>query len=282
MRNKCLLLAALLLLPGVVRPEKPRITLQEWQRGIAVESSAAAGMSMYLWFYEWTLFDAVRPGEHTPGFYDFYRELGRDHSWAVIRSSIFELTAVTTEDGADLSLHVTNLTDHDWPEIAAIIPCFNPGREEEGSAESRIPKNRQFADIDQKHTYFLGPDGLTPLVTRAIHFNDRLRAKVDMRSKTGQFVFSSKWPTSPVNANGGLIVRESSDGQWVTGISWDQFVSVQAHNPWHCMHHSVRVGPLKKNESKVIPGRIYLFRGTKEDVLTKYRKTHPQHTRTHP
>lgn len=227
---------------------------------------------MYLWFYEWTLFDAIRPGQHTPGFYDFHREVGRDPKWALIRSSMFELSVIATEDGADLSLHVTNTTDDDWPEEAAIIPCFNPGRVEGTPVTGPTPKNRLFADLEEKHSYFLGPDGLTPLVTRAIHFNQRLRAKVDTWAEAGQFVFSGKWPTSPVNSHAGLIIRESSDGQWVTGISWDDYVSVQGHNPWRCMHHSIKVGPLKRNESKVIRGKIYLFRGTKEDLLEKYRK----------
>ncbi len=265
-------LVFILLAAAVHGAESPGIKLREWQCGIAFEPRGEPAMSMYLWFYEWTLFGAVRPGEHTPGFYDFHREVGRDGSWAVIRSEMFELHLAAAEDGADLSLHVTNITDHDWPEVAAIIPCFNPGREGDTPETKPLPGNRLFADEDQQRTWFLGPEGPVALVTRAIHFRSEFRREVDEVSPSGKFVFSEKWPTSPVNAHGGLIIRESTDGRWVTGVSWDDYMSVQGHNPWYCMHHSIRVGALKRGESKVIRGKIYLFRGNKDALLAKYRK----------
>ena len=54
-----------------------------------------------------------------------------------------------TTDGADLELTARNRTDYDFPPIAAVIPCFNPGP---------VPsRNPEFANTN---TYFLGPDGL--------------------------------------------------------------------------------------------------------------------------
>ncbi len=86
------------------------------------------------------------------------------------------------------------------------------------------------------------------------------------------FVFSFKWPTSERNAHAGLLIRESEANNMVMGIAWEAYISAQGNNPWHCMHLSVRVGPLKQGETKTIRGKIYLFDGTKEDCLNKYRR----------
>ncbi len=155
---------------------------------------------------------------------------------------------------------MTNRSDHDWPEAACIIPCFNPGPPEN--------RNQQFANTK---TYFISPDGPTRQVNREIHFNADLRRQIDALSDRGAFVFSKKWPTSEVNAVAGLLLRESEDGQWVSGIAWERFLSAQAHNPWECMHLSVRGGPLKQGESRTIRGKVYLFKGGRQDCLSRYR-----------
>jgi hypothetical protein len=41
------------------------------------------------------------------------------------------------------------------------------------------------------------------------------------------------------------------------------------------MHACVRVGPLAPGESKTIRGRLYLFRGTKDDCVARYQRDFP-------
>ena len=38
------------------------------------------------------------------------------------------------------------------------------------------------------------------------------------------------------------------------------------------MHLSVNVGPLDQGESREIRGKIYLFKGTKEELLARYHQ----------
>ena len=78
---------------------------------------------------------------------------------------------------------------------------------------------------------------------------------------------------------GGIIARESTDGKWACGIAWEDFLSAQGHNPWQCMHLSVCVGPLKRGQSKSIRGKIYLLRGSKDEVLRRYREDFGRTTR---
>jgi hypothetical protein len=139
-----------------------------------------------------------------------------------------------------------------------------------------LPLNPNFADPWRKNTFYLSAGGLAPLDSRAIHFNTRFRAAVERASDGGRFAFSHKWPTSDDNAVAGLIVRESEDGHWVTDIEWEEFLSVQGHNPWSCMHAGVRVGALQPGESRTVRGRLYLFRGTREECADRFRRDFPE------
>ena len=239
----------------------PNVQLVEWERGFAVQPIERGDMPVYLWFYEWNMFEAIEPGQHTQGSYRLNRKLSKDGRVGVISSDVLTLQMTAATDGADLKLTVRNRTDYDFPPIAAIIPCFNPG-----PAESR---NRQFANTN---TYFLGHDGLEKLVKREIHFDARVRDLVDREAKQGQYVWSQKWPKSKSNATGGLIVRESTNSKWACGIAWEDFLSAQAHNPWECMHLSIRIGPLARGDSKTIRGKIYLIEGNKEGLYKRYRE----------
>ncbi len=262
------------LVAGRTPGAEPTTKLFEWERGIAVESRAQKDMAMFFWFYEWNMFEAVRKGEHTSGTFKWPRTVNAEQTEAAIGADEMRVTIKSVDGGADLLLAIANKGDHDWPAIAAIIPCFSPGKiggnlyESPGSEERFLaPRNPAFAN---EKTYFLGTKGLQPLKKREIHFNGKLRQRVDAAARDGRFVFSDKWPTAEPDATGGILIRESTDGRWVTGIAWEDFLSAQGHNPWQCMHLSVRVGPLKQNETKKIRGKIYLFQGTKQDCLKRY------------
>lgn len=253
------MVVCLALSPGCASHE-PNVRLFEWERGIGIESREQPGMAMYLWFYEWHMFDAVDPGQHTRGDYkQFKKNFSKAGDVATLTSDVMTLHARAVRDGVDLSLTITNRSGHDWPELAGIIPCFNPG--------PPTSRNQQFANTK---TYFVGADGLKQQKKREIHFADVLRTSIDQQSDAGTFVFSNKWPTSETNAVRGLLMRESTDGQRVTGIAWEDYLSAQGHNPWQCMHLCIRVGPLKKGETRTLRGKIYLFKGTKDDCYRRY------------
>lgn len=249
------------------------VRLSKWERGIAVTSPKQEDMTVYLWFYEWNMFDAIREGQNTRGTFKNEIYVAEDQSsGSIVSASLgFSLSVRAGADSADLALRITNQSDHDWPELASIIPCFNPG-----------PKQIRNPEFANEATFFFGPEGLQPLVAREIHYNNALRGELDQhahtwtesldpRSKKGdRFVWSARWPDSEVNAHAGLIVRESTSGKWVTGIAWERFLSAQGHNPWECMHLSINIGPLERGQSREIRGKIYLIEGTKEQLLERY------------
>lgn len=259
-RGLFLLLSGLSVCQAV--PETPSPRLFEWSQGIGLESPDQDGMKMFLWFYEWNIFEAFQNDEHSHGTTQFEKSVNAGGTEATARAECIQLAVKAVPDGAVLTLTVANKTTHPWPACAGMIPCLNPGP----------PDGWQNPDFLNKDTYFLGPEGLVRLEKREIHFNERLKKEIDARSPARKFVFSNKWPSAGPDAAAGLIVRESNDKKWVSGVAWSDFVSVQGHNPWSCMHLSVCVGPLAPGESRTIQGKIYQFKGTKEECLEKFRK----------
>jgi hypothetical protein len=251
----------------------------EWERGFGLRLPGEPAADMFLWVYEWNMFEAMAPGQHTHGTYNLERHLNNDATEAQVVSPQLHLTVRAVADGAELVLRITNRTTHAWPAIAGIIPCWNPGQVPGTNPSMPLPLNRNFADPWKSKTFFVSSGGLTPLSSRAMHFNTRFRSAVEAASDEGKLLFSNKWPTSDDDATAGLIVRESEDGRWVTGIAWEDFLSVQAHNPWSCVHVCVRVGALQPGESRTIRGRLYLFAGDKEECAVRFRRDFPSELR---
>lgn len=253
---------------GLERNSEELVKLSVWSRGIKLQSRKDTSRFAYIWFYEWHMFDAVKKGEHTPGSCAWKWSVNTDNTIAQMTSEGFRMTISAERNGASMILDITNTSDYDWPEIAAIIPCFNPG-----GPFGEVELNKTFLDDMHEHTYFVGNEGLALLKGqshREIHFNHEYYSKVllwEKEQKDGNFVFSDKWPTSPRDAYSGLIVRESDDRKWVIGIAWESFLSAQGYNPWRCMHLSIRVGPLRMGETKTIRGKMYLFEGSKDDCF---------------
>ncbi|MHC4727512.1 MAG: hypothetical protein ACYS17_09820 [Planctomycetota bacterium] len=108
--------------------------LMKLERGIKVESRRQKVGFAYFWFYEWHLFDAVTKGEHTHGSHSWKWTVDAHAKLAKMNSNWLKMRIKATENGAELALEIENTTNYDWPDIAAIIPCFNPGnpRNEEG------------------------------------------------------------------------------------------------------------------------------------------------------
>jgi hypothetical protein len=264
------------------KPEKdqqqPAFRLSAWHEKIwlafeipiiAIEPVATDDRVLYLWFYENTFFDAVEKG-----WAEFH---GDDPSKLTVSDDGLFAEVIATDnrqlklecraahDGVDLLLTVANNTDYTWPEVAALTPCFFPG-----STDSRFPDppiDELFRDEERARTWFAGIDGLLPLQNTDLHFNHRLRPQVEASIQAGQG--DKNWVISK-NAATGLMLRESSDGRWVAGIAWEDFLSAQGHNPLRCMHLSVRVGPLAPGETRTVKGKIYLFQGTRIDCLNRF------------
>lgn len=270
-------MCAAIAIGGVARlhAQSPAPQIVEWERGLALRVPGAPSADMYLWVYEWNMFEAMQPGQHTHGTYKFARRIEPGGHEATVESPELHLTMRVVPDGADLILRVTNRTAQTWPELASIIPCWNPGQVLGTNPSMPVSLNGNFADPWRSRSYYVARSGLTPLDSRAMHFNVRYRPAVDRIAAAGRLAFSNKWPTSDEDAVAGLLVRESEDAAWVTGIGWEDVLSVQGHNPWNCLHAGVCIGALQPGESRTVRGKVYLFRGRKEACAERFAREFP-------
>jgi hypothetical protein len=240
--------------------EPAPLALEAWERGIAVRSLEVPGMDMYLWFYEWNLLGAFGPGDSSPGRHDHRQLVALDGRSARLELEHATLSCAVDAEGVALELTVTNPLEAPFGELSSIVPCFNPGPEERRTQELA----HHFA------TYYAGATGLERAPEREMHFNAAYRDRLRELSPSFEFAFSSKWPTSERDAHGGLCLRESRDGRFVTGIAWEDFLGAQAHNPWQCLHLAVHVGPLAPGAARTIRGRIWHFAGGREELYQRW------------
>ena len=264
MRATCLLLGFFLL--TTLESPATDYDLFSWERGIGLQPRDQPELKVYLWFYEWNMFGAVRTEQHSRGDWENEVTISPDRQSGEIRCDPwFTLRAQVNEAGAELTLEARNSSDRDWPELAGIIACFNPG-----------PEAIRTEAFTNEKTSFRAPEGLLLLQKREIHWNDNLRPAIDAVDPKHDFAWKTKWPTAAPDARGGLLLRESNDGKWRTGIAWERFLSCQGHNPWKCMHLGIHLGPLAAGEKRTVSGRIYLVEESDRELLDRYDRDFPR------
>lgn len=76
-------------------------------------------------------------------------------------------------------------------------------------------------------------------------------------------------PISTVTPLHDLIGCVSRDEQWVLGATWGQTQEL-FQGIIRCIHADLRVGGLAANELKAVTGRLYLLRGSPEELLKRH------------
>jgi hypothetical protein len=69
----------------------------------------------------------------------------------------------------------------------------------------------------------------------------------------------------------GLIIRESGDRTSVAGMYWERTTGVSNHHPADCIHAYVDLGPVKPEVKNIVHGKLYWFKGNKDDLLRHWR-----------
>ncbi len=97
--KQVLLIALLCALPATAQQS---LRLFEWERGIGFEVPGQKEMRVYLWFYEWNMFEAREPGQHTGGRRDWPRQVTEGGLSASVGADDLRLRAKAVPDGVDL------------------------------------------------------------------------------------------------------------------------------------------------------------------------------------
>jgi hypothetical protein len=73
----------------------------------------------------------------------------------------------------------------------------------------------------------------------------------------------------------GLIVRESLDQRYCSGMYWERTAYVSNRHPADCLHCSVDFAPLREGQSRTVHGKFYFVDGPNDRLLEMWRGDFP-------
>lgn len=136
------------------------------------------------------------------------------------------------------------------------------GKWESIPGKSQICSNTINDFISQKPSFCCTMGARTPIGERI----DNLRSAGELESGVGPYD-----PIMMEPIDNGLIFRIDISNTWVCGIVWEQTSHVTAHHPADCLHSIVNIGNIPPNSRKAFRGKIYWFKGTKDDLNNHYK-----------
>ena len=147
-------------------------------------------------------------------------------------------------------LRYSGRTNHPWRHVIACVPFLS-----EYDLQAQINPNETltFGRRDGKWLKFPVPWTVFRTVGGAAPVNRECEGEIDH----------------------GLIVRESPDGKYASGMYWERTVYVSNRHPADCLHASVDFGPLEAGQSRTVHGKFYFIEGTKDRLLEKWRQDFP-------
>ncbi len=82
-------------------------------------------------------------------------------------------------------------------------------------------------------------------------------------------------PISPEVPSNGLIGCVSEDGEWMLAMAWEPYQEL-FQGVIVCLHSDFRLGGLAPGEEKRARGRVYLLRGSVDDLTARYERDFPR------
>ena len=160
------------------------------------------------------------------------------------------------KDTVDIKAHIMNTFDKPWPRVdywMFDVTC--------GAAE-------KFHDPNGQRT-FIHRDG--KFVTLNQIEGDAFEPR-----QTGSFMINPPEDHQHYNrrADAKLMAKVSKDGKWILGIASNRAngMSYNLHEPTSCIHQNITWGKLKVREEQKFKCRIYLFKGTLDELYDRYMK----------
>jgi hypothetical protein len=189
-------------------------------------------------------------------------------------------------DGIELLL-VIQTYDEGLPEYYGIQQCFRMSGETNQEWRKQIANTPAFSEYDlwngqepgspkKSLTYVLRKQKweLIPASEKSTGARTPLGVKIDDLRTQGQPMtevgpYQAKM-LSPID--NGLITRVDPSGSWVCGIHWQCTSHVTDHHPADCLHSIINIGNIPPSSKKALLGKIYWFKGTKENLYVRYVK----------
>jgi len=189
---------------------------------------------------------------------------------------------IPVRDGVEILLIIKTYS-RGLPEFYGIQSCFRLGGLTNSESRKEVANIPEFSEFDlwasdstkPSLTYVLrkGKWESIPGISKTLgartplgETSDYLRTKGELESEVGPYNAKMLEPI-----DNGLIIRTNISNTWVCGIVWEQTSHVSDHHPADCLHSIVNIGNIPPYSKKTIRGKIYWFKGTKNDLLNHYR-----------
>ena len=183
-------------------------------------------------------------------------------------------------------LMVVQTYEEGLPEYYGIQQCFRMSGNTNQEWRRKIADTPAFSEYDLWKSQPPGADkkSLT-YVMRDRHWEPVPAGEDATGARTPLGIEIDEWRTSgrPMEAVGpyqakmldpvdnGLITRTDLSGSWVCGIHWQSTSHVTNHHPADCLHSIINVGHVPPFSKRALLGKIYWFKGSKEDLYDHYR-----------
>ena len=189
-------------------------------------------------------------------------------------------------DGIDL-LFVIKTYDHGLSEYYGVQQCFRMSGATNEAWRGQIANTPDFSEYDLWHqekdlvnktslTFVLRNGEWEPLpaIPECVGSRTGLGVAID-KKRTGGSLPEEVGPYKakmfePID--NGLITRTNKEGTWLSGIYWENTSHVTNHHPADCLHAIVNIGNIPANSKRAVRGKIYWFKGSKEDLTRKFQE----------
>lgn len=213
------------------------------------------------------------------GIFIYNYPIEKDEQW-VKQDWSFYMNPV--RDGVEILL-IVKTYNQGLPEFYGIQSCFRLSGVTNSESRKEVAKIPAFSEFDlwvsdstrpsltfvQRKGKWESIPGTTITLgarTPLGETSDYLRTRGELESEVGPYNAKMLEPI-----DNGLIIRTNISNTWVCGIVWEQTSHVSDHHPADCLHSIVNIGKIPPYSKKAIRGKIYWFKGTKDELFNHYK-----------
>lgn len=215
--------------------------------------------------------------------FTYKREIPKNDEWS---RQDWTFHMLTVKDGIEILLEIKTY-EEGLPQYYAVQQCFRMSGKTNAEWRRTIAETPAFSEYDQwskttkseekkSLTYILHEDtwAMLPASENTVGSRTQMGTAIDHLRTEGSLPEQvGPYEASMIRSNGvGLITRTDIEGQWVSGMYWENTSHVTDHHPADCLHSIVNIGNIPPFSTRIIRGKIYWFNGSKKDLLNHFKR----------
>ena len=220
------------------------------------------------------------------GVYIHQRHIQEDSLWSE-QSWTFYMNPV--QDGVEI-LFIIETDERGLPEYYGIQQCFRMSGASNAEWRKHFANTPAFSEYDlwKKDSAKYGNKSLTfvvrngewqeiPATSKTLGARTPLGIEIDSKLSNGKLmnIVGPYKAEMLLPIDNGLITRTDLNNSWICGVHWENTSHVTDHHPADCLHSVVNIGNIPPFSKRAIRGKIYWFKGSKQDLLWDFQRDFP-------